>query len=400
MKSRLFLKIASLNICLTFVGILPFGLPLGLFLLGVTSATSQDPNASSRINPSFLDPISVVRHLYKAIPMRNILQYDSSCFQQHPYLVYEPKPATSCIQSNLEYKVAITFGRFGDRVSVSSEQSAPSLIVLGDSHALGWGVADDQTFTHILSSNGIHTLNLAVSSYGTVRELQRLRDYARTNSSAYAQVGTILVVYNPNDIGENKSFLALDDSYHGTISASIAEYSSLSRRSNPFYYERGKTPLSYISNPATSFKIITTYWSFVLSYLQQYSAKLLSKFESRPSQSPPSLLAVAYPERNHTSSHGSLFFSTLEKNRDLFLGKKIIVVISDDWGHENVNLSEEFVSECTEICKITALYVLPPVSSGLIPDVGSYYLVDDHLSPTGHSRLAQALLSRFQADRL
>ena len=49
------------------------------------------------------------------------------------------------------------------------------VIVLGDSHAMGWGVEDYDTFRQCTGLEfGYETVNLGVSSYGTVRELRRL----------------------------------------------------------------------------------------------------------------------------------------------------------------------------------------------------------------------------------
>ena len=56
-------------------------------------------------------------------------------------------------------------------------KTAP-LIFLGDSHAMGWGVFDEHIFTAQIDNSKYVPYNLAVSSYGTVRELQRLDKFA------------------------------------------------------------------------------------------------------------------------------------------------------------------------------------------------------------------------------
>ena len=394
------IKVIIANSCLVFIGILPISLPLSLFLSGVNSAVTQNSSISFRIKPSFLDPISVVRHLYKAVPMRNVLQYDSACFEPDTLLIYVPKKSASCLQSNLEYTATINFGHFGQRMSGSIKHLEPSLIVLGDSHALGWGVSDDQTFAHHLETNGIGVLNLAVSSYGTGRELQRLRQYAKTHPLDYAQVETILFVYNPNDIGENRSFLADDDLHRQAIDASIANYSALLSNSNPYHFAQGADPLSYLSDPKVSSKIIVAYWTYVyhwfLAFLEKSPLRTLVDFSTSSLQRGARSNLGDIPP----ASHGKLFYALLERNADLFPGKKIMVFISDDWGHDNLRLYREFVDECLVFCRSADISILPPVSSGPVPGDGSYYLIDDHLSPSGHLELAHSLLAILKCDNL
>ncbi|MBM3359699.1 MAG: SGNH/GDSL hydrolase family protein [Betaproteobacteria bacterium] len=75
--------------------------------------------------------------------------------------------------------------------------------MLGDSHAMGWGVDDHQTFAarlQALAGRPVH--NLAVSSYGTARELGALE-----RSDLLDAVDTVLVQYCDNDRDENLAFV-------------------------------------------------------------------------------------------------------------------------------------------------------------------------------------------------
>ena len=66
---------------------------------------------------------------------------------------------------------------------------------------LQWaGVNDHDTFYyHIEKKLNKKIYNLAVSSYGTVREIKRLK-----LSPFYKNSKTIIIQYHPNDLGENK----------------------------------------------------------------------------------------------------------------------------------------------------------------------------------------------------
>ena len=51
----------------------------------------------------------------------------------------------------------------------------PGIAVLGDSHAMGWGVNDDETFSAVLEKKiDKPVYNLAVSGYGTIREFNKI----------------------------------------------------------------------------------------------------------------------------------------------------------------------------------------------------------------------------------
>ena len=69
---------------------------------------------------------------------------------------------------------------------------------------MGWGVNDDETFASIIASKAeVPVLNLGVSSYGTVREIMRLRMHPR-----FQEANCIFIQYSWNDFQENSVFLA------------------------------------------------------------------------------------------------------------------------------------------------------------------------------------------------
>jgi hypothetical protein len=74
--------------------------------------------------------------------------------------------------------------------------------VIGDSHAMGWGVGDKETFSaHLQAKLGRTVHNLAVSSYGTARALIALE-----RAGVLDDVDTIILQYSENDIDENRDF--------------------------------------------------------------------------------------------------------------------------------------------------------------------------------------------------
>ena len=86
-----------------------------------------------------------------------------------------------------------------------TNKNAKSIVVLGDSHAMGWGVNDKETFSYflqVLTKQPVY--NLAVSSYGTEREIARFE-----KSGLLENTDIIIIQYHENDLKENLSFSKL-----------------------------------------------------------------------------------------------------------------------------------------------------------------------------------------------
>ncbi len=80
---------------------------------------------------------------------------------------------------------------------------ATDLYFAGDSETMGWGVNDDETFASLIASRvDVPVLNFGVASYGTVREILRIRMHPR-----FPEAKCIVIQYSWNDFDENKLFL-------------------------------------------------------------------------------------------------------------------------------------------------------------------------------------------------
>ena len=140
------------------------------------------------------------RNFYLHGGLRNIWQSREECVEFDEDLVFIPKIA-SCNFKNLEYETKVTFDDFG-RYSKHPKSSEKGIAVIGDSHAMGWGVNDDETFSYLLEKKIQRPVyNLAVSGYGTVREIIRLE-----KSNLLDKVDTVIIQYCYNDVGENLDF--------------------------------------------------------------------------------------------------------------------------------------------------------------------------------------------------
>jgi hypothetical protein len=140
----------------------------------------------------------VQRHIYFA-GARNIWPAQPACVEFDEQLVYRPRLGT-CRFDNPEFRTVQTFAADGRRTG--PKPPGVGIAVVGDSQGMGWGVNDEETFSAELQRlSGRPVYNLAVSSYGTARELQRLE-----RSGVLNHVDTVLIQYCENDLEENVAF--------------------------------------------------------------------------------------------------------------------------------------------------------------------------------------------------
>ena len=143
---------------------------------------------------------------------RNIIQALPQCAVYDARLLYTPRPG-GCRFSNREFATWLSVNAMGFRQTTQME-GPPRIAVLGDSHAMGWGVEDHETFASLIEQSlGEKVANLSVSSYDTARELIAL------SRSKLKEVRTIIIAYNHNDAGENTDYFL-----HGPRQASIDDF--------------------------------------------------------------------------------------------------------------------------------------------------------------------------------
>jgi hypothetical protein len=130
---------------------------------------------------------------------RSLIQFDPQCARYDAGLAYTLKPG-ECTFANIEFRNRYRANSAGLR-DEEAALDAPDVIVIGDSHSMGWGVDQEQALPQVLGrKTGRKVLNGAVSSYGTVREMLMLD---RLNTS---HLRVLVVQYSDNDLPENRTF--------------------------------------------------------------------------------------------------------------------------------------------------------------------------------------------------
>jgi len=130
---------------------------------------------------------------------RSLIQFDARCARYDPDLFYTLKPG-ACSWGNLEFRNEYRINSAGVRDDEAS-LVAPDVIVIGDSHAMGWGVDAEQTLARVMArKTGRKTLDAAVSSYATARE-KLILDRLDTS-----HMRVLALQYADNDLPENRTF--------------------------------------------------------------------------------------------------------------------------------------------------------------------------------------------------
>jgi lysophospholipase L1-like esterase len=305
-------------------------------------------------NPDSLpdNPLTRLVRLVNITAARTQPAFDPECSKYDEQVTYRYREG-QCRHQSWEFDVTIKANSLGfpdDEASLI----APEIVVLGDSYTAGWGVEQHQAFPAVLEQlAGKKVLAAAAPSYGTARELLLLD---RIDLSG---VKTVIIQHSENDAFEN--MVAIRD-----------------KRLNPM--------------PAWEYGIYKNMNLHVASYLKEryYPGKYirLVKFTlTKPQQPPP-------PDQESQVEH---FLGVVDKSLLVEMdGVKIIVIsVNQEPKSDKVfiealrkSLADPDAPEFHS--RITTL----KTRENLTRD--DYFILDDHLRPSGHQKLAELLFQALQ----
>jgi len=316
-------------------------------ILGVTSLLTEGIFELMLRNPSYV-PTSIlpaIAEYYYAEDQR-FIQYLPDCAKYDAALTYTLRPG-SCEFFGREFDTTVTVNTLGVRDDQESLKAA-EIFVLGDSFAMGWGVGDDETFASLIEKEtGIKVLNLAVSSYGTVREFDIA---ARADAS---RLRTVVVQYSHNDFEENKTYL--ENGNHLPIRTESAYEEIRHRHLQETEYFVGKH----------------VWW-------------LVRRLAG-------SLVTIAHAQEQ--SDEARFFFDVLFKKlaelsqrAKLAPGSILVIVQGVPWP---VSASNDFIADLRTRPAAIALIL----EIGRPDRPGSYYRLDGHFTAIGHREIADQIKS-------
>ena len=295
-----------------------------------------------------------ISHLYIS-GERKIMQFLEGCGQYHLELGYTFKPG-KFLFAEREYSNEYNINSLGVR---DSEEALfkPQIIVVGDSYALGWGVNQDETFAKLVEKKTkLKTLNTAIPSYGTVREMIMLRHVDRS------ELRCLIIQYCGDDYDENMR-----------------------------YYLNGKKPQIMRKETFQELveKLSIPKKYFIGKNLRLKIEKKIREFRQRqmPATVTPSISDV------------DLFLHVLRYNEEILRSLPIIVLEMS--GKNQTNLFPSLLKN-----KITDGNYPDYIQNMVILDLTKYlnekhfYVLDDHVTAEGHIIIADLLYSILEDKKI
>jgi lysophospholipase L1-like esterase len=263
------------------------------------------------------------------------------CVQFNETLLYEPKSG-QCKFQNPEFATTPRFDerklRRTARISSDVRLYSSRLLVLGDSHTMGWGVEDNETYPSVLAARyGVDTLNLGVSSYGTARELLRLRSLKLLEDA-----DALLIQYCENDLPENVRFV----SHQGPPHHAVEEFEKL---------------VSYTPAAIGPVNVTVTLLRIVRDDIVNNLRWMLSR------------------RTGASQSAAEIFVRVLEQFPELD-NREILVIEVSGFGPQS-----SFLQDLEKLRRPNLRVIYNDLRAE------DFYRLDDHLTPAGQAKLAQQI---------
>src|SRR5262245_46921433 len=285
------------------------------------------------------------------------IQYLPDCSKYDDELTYTLRPG-SCRFIGREFDTVVTANSLGVRDDENSLRS-PKIIVLGDSVAMGWGVNDEDTFAHsIEKGTGSTVLNLAVSSYGTVREFKIAQRVDIT------RLETIIVQYSSNDFDENQKFFELGN----TLPISSEKHYETSQR------EHLKQVGYYVGKHVT----------WILKQLYYSTKRSILKKLGLVSNSVPANGSYRSEEPFYFFYALKAGFENLVQKQQLKPGSIVVLLLGLPW---SADLSRQLLARLGRPEAVAAFLTVD-----WPPDQDSSYPLDLHLTAKGHAEMANRII--------
>jgi len=324
-----------------------FGLPEILFTWWIHHPASIPASARPLLNT------------YSTQGETRIVQFMPNSSTYNDDLFYTLKPSARFLFRNPEFADNFYTNAMGLRDDDSSLRK-PTIICLGDSYAMGWGVEQHESFPEQLERLlKRKVLNAAVSSYGTVRELTNLY---RLDTTA---LETIIIQYCRNDYRENSEYVVNHYSLH--ISPRRVYDSLLNDHYWSTLWFPGKRAVTIAKLYAEQ---KTNAWLF------------------------PNRITWKNKAQWHLQQAARYFTDILYRSAIDFNKVKVLVVDMN----EEQTMNNDFVDAVNTIIqkpdyasRFNGRLIMVPIAGLLSHD--DYYILDPHVKAAGHRKVAERLLS-------
>lgn len=300
--------------------------------------------------------LSILKAMYHN--SRSFIQYEEDCARYDDELGYTLRPGR-CQFTNVEFSVPVEVNSEGLRDDETSLRE-PTVIVLGDSHAMGWGVPGDEIFPAILEEEtGVKVLNAAISSYATARELLLLERIDRR------ALRLVILQYCDNDFKENEHFVRTGSPLLHLNRTTYERIVDDVQHGQGYYFGR-----------------------YVLRMLRVQVLRRIQRLflgeQAIPNPTGPT------PKAQYAREEASHFLTILDRLGESIAATPIILLEIDAYGvHDNEFLSA--VEHRQALGLANRFHIIPLDLSDHLTD-RHFFRLDDHLNPDGHREVAKRLL--------
>ena len=302
------------------------------------------------------------REVY-SINERNIPPYNRELGRYDTSLFYTLNPGVHEFD-NLEFYTTMKVNQAGFRDDEASMQR-PSIVCLGDSYTMGWGVENEETFADLVERKlNRKTLNLGVASYGTAREYTAFKKYVPDSCDL------IILQYCGNDADENAAFVK----NQFKVNVSSEKHYKGAQLGNRLF--RNYFPLKYF------------YAS--MSFTAREGRRWLTGQNHEKEKSNPSSLVAT----GKAPEWADNFFKKLALLTTNHSGK--IIIFNVERFDTTPEIQVEF-QNWLSAHKMKDVYLFPAASC-LSPE--DYFNLDDHLAPSGHRKIAEGLVQFIQSNHI
>ena len=295
---------------------------------------------------------------YHERALRRIVQFLPECARWDAEVTYTLKPG-ACEVANREHKVRYAANRLGLR-DTDAALEGPEIVVVGDSYAMGWGVAEDEAFPRALARGlGTSVLNAAISSYGTAREMILLERLARESGAGAAAV--LVIQYSDNDYEENRAYVAAGGRL--AVTPEPVYRALVERHAATTFYWPGK----HVAGVA-GLALVT-------------------------------IRRAGRPRADSAEEQARAFLDTLLVHRRQIEGRITVVLVLTS----RERLESGFIARASELIAELPYRALAPALSflDLAPLLGpqDFFVLDEHLNAEGHGKVAVALAAEIARRR-
>jgi hypothetical protein len=286
---------------------------------------------------------------------KNTTNFDSKLSCYDSLLTYRFRSNITGRFTNPEFDVEIKTNSLGVRDDEASRLH-PRIVVLGDSHGMGWGIEQEDRFSEVIEK-GLHVkvLNTAITSYGTHRETKLLSQIDLDSCQL------LIIQYCENDLDENRANLQkAQKSGTDAYGFKIAEKQNTINR---------------------------TYFLFkgiFLSFRWLITTGFKNAFQFTPDAPGPSIVSSSTDKFTHANA----FFPYLSRIRERYQGPIMVF----DLGMYNYPIVQEFQAyEAAHPMDSTFFINVHPLLTRK-----DYFTIDDHINARGHSKIGKALVDIIQ----